>query len=108
MAVDFAIHFVRRFQQYYAEDPDLQRALLWTIARPGKGILRNAVLFAAGFSVMVFASLTPYITVGLFIMAIMILSALATLIYLPALIQLFPSWLLSKETAVSVGNKENL
>ncbi len=106
MAVDFAIHFVRRFQQYYAEDPDLQRALLWTIARPGKGILRNAVLFAAGFSVMVFASLTPYITVGLFIMAIMILSALATLIYLPALIQLFPSWLLSKEAVSVTKSKE--
>jgi predicted RND superfamily exporter protein len=43
---------------------------------------------------MVFASLTPYITVGAFMMAIMLLSALATLTYLPALIALFPGWLL--------------
>jgi len=99
MAVDFAIHFVRRFQQRYREDPNLEMALLWTVARPGKGILRNAILFAAGFSVMIFASLTPYITVGLFIMAIMLLSALATLIYLPALIKLLPGWLLKEELA---------
>ncbi|MBI3659249.1 MMPL family transporter [Candidatus Acetothermia bacterium] len=103
MAVDFAIHFVRRFQQRYQEDRDLEKALLWTVARPGKGILRNAVLFAAGFSVMIFASLTPYITVGLFIMAIMLLSALATLIFLPALIRLLPGWLLKEKILVSVG-----
>ncbi len=99
MAVDFAIHFVRRFQQRYAEEPDLEQALLWTVARPGKGILRNAILFAAGFSIMIFASLTPYITVGLFIMAIMLLSALATLIYLPALISILRGWLLQEQPA---------
>ena len=96
MAVDFAIHFVRRFQQRYREDPNLERTLLWTVARPGKGILRNAVLFAAGFSIMIFASLTPYITVGVFIMAIMLLSALTTLMYLPALIHLLKSWLIQE------------
>ncbi|HEY5594509.1 MAG TPA: MMPL family transporter [Nitrospiria bacterium] len=89
MAVDFAIHFVGRFQQRYAKEPDLEKALLWTAARPGKGILRNALLFAGAFSVMVFAPLTPYITVGLFIVGMMLLSAAATLIGLPALIMIF-------------------
>ncbi|MCL5966355.1 MAG: hypothetical protein M1550_03960, partial [Deltaproteobacteria bacterium] len=67
-----------------------QEALLWTVARPGKGILRNAVLFASGFAVMVFAALTPYVTVGIFMMAIMLLSAAATILLLPSLIVLFP------------------
>lgn len=89
MAIDFAIHFVSRFRQRYQEEPRLREALLWTVARPGKGIIRNAVLFALGFAVMVFASLTPYITVGVFMAAIMILSSLATLVYLPALIDRF-------------------
>jgi len=106
MAVDFAIHFVRRFQQRYAEEPDLEQALLWTVARPGKGILRNAILFAAGFSVMIFASLTPYITVGLFIMAIMLLSALATLIFLPALISLLRDWLLRQAAPITQSMTE--
>ncbi|MBI1963224.1 MAG: MMPL family transporter [Candidatus Rokubacteria bacterium] len=90
MAIDFAIHFVSRFQQRYRETRDLEDALIWTAARPGLGIVRNAVLFASGFAVMLAAALTPYITVGAFMIAIMLLSALATVVYLPAVIALFP------------------
>jgi predicted RND superfamily exporter protein len=89
LAVDFAIHFASRFRQRYGETQDVEEALLWTVSRPGKGILRNAVLFASGFTAMVFASLTPYITVGIFMMAIMLLSAAATILLLPSLIVLF-------------------
>jgi predicted RND superfamily exporter protein len=115
MAVDFAIHFISRFKQRLAEmgygsqvesqgskrvedfvprpSSLIPDALLWTAARPGKGIMRNAVLFASAFSVMMFASLTPYITVGAFIVTMMMLSALMTIIYLPALITLMQGWL---------------
>jgi hypothetical protein len=96
MAVDFAIHFIGRFRQRLAETDgrDVQEALLWTAARPGKGVFRNAVLFAAAFSVMLFAPLTPYIAVGAFIVGMMLLSALLTILYLPALIMLGRKWLL--------------
>lgn len=100
MAVDFAIHFVSRFRQRLAESQGstldsqlLTDSLLWTAARPGKGIMRNAVLFAASFAVMMFAPLTPYITVGAFIVSMMMLSAVMTIIYLPALITLTQGWL---------------
>jgi predicted RND superfamily exporter protein len=106
MAVDFAIHFVSRFRQRLKETAPLfdsplgkggyrgvNDALLWTAARPGKGIVRNAVLFAASFAVMMFAPLTPYITVGAFIVSMMLLSAIMTIIYLPALITLTQGWL---------------
>ncbi|MFA5809715.1 MAG: MMPL family transporter, partial [Thermoleophilia bacterium] len=89
LAVDFAIHFVRRYRQRLETDPDIEQALLWTISRPGKGIIRNAILFSATFSVMVFAALTPYITVGFFIMSIVMVSAVLTLVYLPAIIRTF-------------------
>jgi hypothetical protein len=91
MAVDFAIHFIRRYRQRLAETGDTAEALVWTVARPGKGILRNAILFSLAFAVMLASSLTPYITVGVFIMTMMMLSAIFTLIYLPALIALFAS-----------------
>ncbi len=94
LAIDFAIHFVSRFQQRFRETRDLEGALVWTAARPGLGIVRNAILFGSGFAVMLFAALTPYITVGAFMIAIMLLSALATVVYLPAVIALFPGWLL--------------
>ncbi|MBI4457117.1 MAG: MMPL family transporter [Acidobacteria bacterium] len=103
LAVDFAIHFVSRFQQRYRETRDLSGALRWTAARPGKGILRNALLFASGFAVMIFAQLTPYITVGVFMIAIMLLSAVASIVLLPAVIALAPGWLLPKEVS-SVGS----
>ena len=97
MAVDFSIHFISRFRQRMAETGgEVREALLWTAARPGKGIFRNAVLFAAAFSVMLFAPLTPYIAVGAFIVAMMMLSALLTLLYLPALIMLGRKWLLDE------------
>ena len=94
MAIDFAIHFVGRFRKRYQEHPELQQCLIWTVARPGKGIFLNAILFALGFSVMIFADLTPYITVGVFMAAIMLLSSVMSVIYLPGLIQLFRGQLL--------------
>jgi predicted RND superfamily exporter protein len=104
MAVDFAIHFVSRLRQRLKEAPgeSLSDALLWTAARPGKGIMRNAILFAASFAVMMFAPLTPYITVGAFIVSMMLLSAIMTLIYLPALVTLMQGWLF-KENPVSTS-----
>jgi hypothetical protein len=99
MAVDFAIHFVSRLRQRLKEVPgeSLSDALLWTAARPGKGIMRNAILFAASFAVMIVAPLTPYITVGAFIVSMMLLSAIMTIIYLPALITLMRGWLFKGE-----------
>ncbi|MFZ6006330.1 MAG: efflux RND transporter permease subunit [Nitrospirota bacterium] len=97
MAVDFAIHFVNRFRQRLTEQTPnselITDSLLWTAARPGKGIMRNAVLFAASFAVMMLAPLTPYITVGAFIVSMMMLSAIMTIIYLPALVMLMRGWL---------------
>src|SRR5712691_9675744 len=104
MAVDFAIHFISRLRQRLAEvgaDPArnpaaLEGALLWTTARPGKGIMRNATLFAVAFSVMLFSPLVPYIIVGSFIISMMLLSALLTLLHLPALIVLMRGWLFKR------------
>ncbi len=97
MAIDFAIHFVGRFQKRYREHPELQPCLIWTVARPGKGIFLNAILFALGFSVMIFADLTPYITVGVLMAAIMLLSSVMSVVYLPGLIQLFRGQLFKGE-----------
>ena len=80
-------------ERFVRDESKLVEALLWTAARPGKGILRNAILFASAFSVMLLAPLTPYITVGAFIVSMMTLSALMTIICLPALIVLLRRWL---------------
>lgn len=97
MAVDFSIHFIRRFQQRYEQDGNIEQAVLWTASRPGKGILRNAILFASAFSIMIFAPLTPYITVGLFIGSMMIISSILTILFLPAMIRLLGGFLVSSK-----------
>jgi hydrophobe/amphiphile efflux-3 (HAE3) family protein len=94
LGIDFAVHFVGRFQQHYAAHSQLCESLVWTAARPGKGIFRNAILFALGFMVMVFAHLTPYITVGVLMTAIMLLSSISSVVFLPALIRIFDKGLL--------------
>jgi predicted RND superfamily exporter protein len=92
LADDFAIHFVSRLKTRLAEpgSGSLDDALRWTIERPGLGIVRNAVVFSAAFVVMAFAGFSPYVTVGVLMASIMLLSSLATLLYLPALFRLFP------------------
>lgn len=97
MAVDFAIHFVTRYRQRCADlasaraltESEREEALRWTIEWPGKGIVRNALMFAVAFAVMLAAPLTPYVTVGAFIVSMMTLSAVASLTLLPALIKTF-------------------
>ena len=96
LAIDFAIHFVARFRQRYRQDPRLDEALVWTVARPGRGIFLNAILFASGFAVMALADLTPYVTVGVLMAAIMLLSAVMSVVYLPGLIHLFHPVLLKE------------
>lgn len=101
MAVDFAIHFAERFRQHVAESQDVRQSIRWTLRGPGKAIVRNAIILFLGFIVLWFAPLTPYITVGLFIAAIMILSSLSTLVLIPALIQLFQRYLLLKQISLN-------
>ena len=101
MAVDFAIHFIARYREALADrlaketNADeitlVKETLLWTASRPGRGILRNAVLFAGTFAVMFFASLTPYVTVGAFMVSMMLVSATLTLLVIPALVVLLRS-----------------
>ena len=63
MAVDFAIHFVARYRQRSEEvglgrpldEQKREQVLSWVIQWPGKGIVRNALMFAVGFAVMVAA-----------------------------------------------------
>jgi hypothetical protein len=102
MAVDFAIHFVQRFRERYAETKDLEGSLAWTLGGPGVAILRNAVILFVGFTVLIFAPLTPYISVGVFIAIIMLLSSLTTLFFLPALIRQFAPWLVGRSATTSV------
>lgn len=93
LSIDFAIHFIERTRAMLPESGSLLEAMQRMLEEPGRAIARNAIVIAIGFTPLFFAPLVPYITVGAFMATIMALSAVSTLVLLPALIALIGSWL---------------
>ncbi len=88
LSVDFAIHFLKRGQELYKRSGKLATALEELFQEPARAISRNIVVIALGFVPLLFAALVPYVTVGLFFLAIMALSGSATFLILPGLIRM--------------------
>lgn len=85
LSIDFAIHFIQRLRSLHRETGSLGSALKQVFEEPARAISRNAVVIALGFSPLFFAPLIPYVTVGAFMVLIMSVSAVTTLLLLPAL-----------------------
>jgi uncharacterized protein len=103
LSVDFAIHFLKRGQELYKQHRQLSVALEELFQEPARAISRNIVVIAFGFVPLLFAALVPYVTVGIFFLAIMGLSGSATFLILPGLIRLrgegaFKPWGARSET----------
>ncbi|MFQ5829721.1 MAG: RND family transporter [Candidatus Methylomirabilia bacterium] len=88
LAIDLAIHYLQRFRSRYREVRDLEEAYRFAFGLPMKAITRNAVVITLGFLPLVFATLTPYVTVGIFFASLMAWSFVATIVFLPALVTL--------------------
>ncbi len=86
IGVDFAIHFVERFRELHADLGSATAAIEAFAEEPARALTRNAAVVAVGFLPLLFSSLTPYIIVGVFIATIIVLSWLATVVALPALV----------------------
>lgn len=87
LAVDYAIHFLHRFQQRYRASGNLSETNEYVFGEPVRAIARNAIVISLGFLPLAFSSLTPYVTVGLFFAMLMLFSTLATLVLLPAILR---------------------
>jgi predicted RND superfamily exporter protein len=89
LSIDFAIHFLQRARELEKQLGNLSLALAEMFQEPSRAISRNAIVIAIGFTPLLLSPLMPYITVGFFLASIMALSALVTLVLLPALMTLF-------------------
>ncbi|TDR22358.1 efflux RND transporter permease subunit [Marinicella litoralis] len=87
LSVDFAIHFLQRARDIYAENQDFNLTMQMMFEEPAAAISKNAVVIAIGFTPLLFAPLMPYITVGFFLATIMAVSAMVTLLMLPAMLR---------------------
>jgi hypothetical protein len=101
LSVDFAIHFIDRTRSIYATTGDFYKTIQLMFEEPGRAITRNAIVIAIGFTPLLFAPLVPYITVGIFLATIMAVSALVTLLMLPAIFNLGKAKVFSKITGQS-------
>ena len=93
LSVDFAIHFLQRSRTIFNETGSIKETLLHMYEDPARAISRNAIVVAVGFTPLLFAPLTPYVTVGAFLATIMALSCLVTLMVLPAVLSLASNFL---------------
>ncbi|MDX1706430.1 efflux RND transporter permease subunit [Pseudidiomarina sp.] len=98
LSVDFAIHFIERARATQAVTGDWRKTLVIMFDEPARAISRNAIIIAIGFTPLLFAPLVPYITVGVFLASIMAISALVTLIMLPAVMTLARRVIFKTET----------
>ncbi|MDD4202567.1 MAG: MMPL family transporter [Candidatus Omnitrophica bacterium] len=89
LSVDFAIHFLQRTKELYKRTNNWEQTLGELFKEPARAISKNALVIAIGFTPLLIAPLVPYKTVGFFMMMIMIVSAIATLFILPAIISMF-------------------
>jgi len=94
LSIDFAIHFIQRLRMIHKRTADFRASFHEIFEGAGRAIGRNVLVIAIGFAPMLFSSLVPYITVGSFFLAIMIVSGLVTLLLLPALVRTFNKSLL--------------
>ncbi len=102
LSVDFAIHFLERCRAIYRKTGNWPATIDEVYKGPARAISRNAVVVAVGFTPLLFAPLVPYITVGFFLAMIMAVSAVVTVILLPAVI----NGIKDKESLFSVHANE--
>jgi uncharacterized protein len=104
LAVDFGIHFLTRSRDLVSksEGGNWENVKEQMFGEPARAITRNIFVIAVGFLPLLAAPLIPYKTVGFFLSAILGISGIATLIILPALVQIFSKYLFKEvKTPVS-------
>ena len=105
LSVDFAIHFVQRYRSRWAELGSVEAVNAFMFGEPARAITRNAVVIIVGFLPLALATLTPYVTVGTFFAGLMTVSAVTTLVLLPALMALVAPRLLPSPPRRPAGSR---
>jgi len=85
LSIDFAIHFIKRSRNIHKETGDFEKTYNEMFEGLGRAISRNVLVIAIGFVPMFFSILVPYITVGSFFFAIMMVSGAVTMLLLPSI-----------------------
>jgi hypothetical protein len=104
LSIDFAIHFIQRAIEIFKTNNSWNETSLAMFASPARAIVRNALVVAIGFLPLLAAPLVPYKTVGFFMFSIMLVSSIATLFILPAIITTVPDVVFNKQKGSFICN----
>ncbi len=88
VGIDYAVHIISHYRNYLKETGDSKQALIETIKISGNAIVINVLSVALGFLVLLFSDLIPIRNLGLLMAVAMIVSGIAAITFLPALIVL--------------------
>ena len=86
IAVDDTIHYIHRFKEEYAINPDYVAAMRTCHASIGYAMYYTSLAIVAGFSILAFSNFIPTIAFGLLTGLAMVIALLAALTLLPRLI----------------------
>lgn len=87
IGVDYSIHFVSRYKREIERSKDKGQALINTMQTAGKGIVFNAVTLISGFGVLLFSSFYGISIFGYLVSLTMLVSSLAALTIIPAVLR---------------------
>jgi hypothetical protein len=112
LSIDFAIHFIEHVRAFNRKLKNKTASLTPMFRGTAPAIWRNVLVISIGFCPLFFAGLVPYVTVGSFFFAIMLVSGIVTLVFMPAIVKTFgpylPGFAAPKPARVRVNtNKRN-
>lgn len=93
LSIDFAIHFIEHARLYNRRNQNFEKTYEEMFQGTNQAIWRNVLVISIGFAPLFFAGLVPYMTVGTFFFLIMLVSGIATLILMPAILKQFHQYL---------------
>lgn len=88
LAVDDTIHFMHRFQQYYAGEGNLQMAVENTLQTTGRAMFTTSIVLASGFFIFCFADMNNLINFGVLTGSAILLALFSDFVVAPALLRL--------------------
>ena len=88
IGVDYSIHYLKRMSDYTDRGYSFNEAIMETVRHSGKAIMSNAFTVGTGFIAMLFSILTPLVTMGWMITITMFVSAISTIVLLPAVLSI--------------------
>lgn len=89
LSIDFAIHFIKRSKYIHERTGNFDETFHEMFEGLGRAIARNVLVISIGFVPMFFSTLVPYVTVGSFFFAIMMVSGMVTMLILPAIFKMW-------------------